>query len=135
MKSLITILDLSISPFSVINFCFMFHFVLFLRATPAAYVSSQVRGSIRAAAVSLCHSHSNAGSKLRIQPIPQLYLTYWVRPGIKPASSWLAIRFVTTEPKGELPFHIFWSHKGNSRLMYFEALLSGKQAFMIMSSW
>ena len=25
-------------------------------------------------------------------------LTYWVRPGIKPASSWLLVRFISTEP-------------------------------------
>ena len=30
-------------------------------------------------------------------------LTHLVRPGIKPASSWLLIGFVTTEPQWELP--------------------------------
>ena len=34
------------------------------RAEPMAYGSSQVRGQIGATAASLCHSHSNAGSKL-----------------------------------------------------------------------
>ena len=29
-------------------------------------------------------------------------LTHWARPGIKPASSWLLVRFVTAEPQGEL---------------------------------
>ena len=39
--------------------------------------SFQARGQIRAAAVPLHHSHSNAGS-----------LTYWAKPGIKPAFWW-----------------------------------------------
>jgi len=41
-------------------------------------------------------------------PTPQLtafteYLTHWVRPGIEPASSWVLVRFVTAEPRWELP--------------------------------
>ena len=31
-----------------------------------------------------------------------LYLTCWARPGIKPASSWVLIGFVTTDPQQEL---------------------------------
>ena len=42
----------------------------FSRATPAAYGGFQVRGLIRA--VAACLHHSNAGSKLCLQPIPQL---------------------------------------------------------------
>jgi len=37
-----------------------------------AYGNSQARGQIRAAAASLRQSHSNAGSKLHLQPTPQL---------------------------------------------------------------
>ena len=49
---------------------------LFLfRATPVAYGSSQARGRIRAAVAGLHHSHSNAGSKLSLQPTPQLLAT------------------------------------------------------------
>ena len=36
---------------------------------------SQVRGQIEAVATSLCQSHSNAGSKPRLQPTPQLTAT------------------------------------------------------------
>ena len=55
---------------------YLFYFILFFRlfaiywATPAAYGGSQARGQIGAA--SLCQSHSNAGSKPRLQPTPQL---------------------------------------------------------------
>ena len=42
----------------------LFFLVFFFRAVPAAYTSSQSRGQIGAAASGLCHSHSNARSKL-----------------------------------------------------------------------
>ena len=41
-------------------------------ATPAAYVSSQARGQIRAIADRLHYSHSNARSESRVQPTAQL---------------------------------------------------------------
>ena len=45
---------------------FLFYFFTcifsFFRAAPEAYGSSQARGGVRAAAASLHHSHSNAGS-------------------------------------------------------------------------
>ena len=44
-------------------------------ATPAAYGSSQARGLIGAVATGLRQSHSNAGSKPRLQPMPQLTAT------------------------------------------------------------
>ena len=47
----------------------------FLRAASAAYGGSQARGWMRAAASSLCHSHSNAGSEPRLRPTPQLMAT------------------------------------------------------------
>ena len=49
-----------------------FFFLLLFRAEPTAYGHSQARGPIRATAASLHHSHSNRGSKLHLQPIPQL---------------------------------------------------------------
>ena len=83
-------------------------FVCLFRAKPAAYGSSQARDWIRAAAASLYHSRSNAGSEPRLQPTPQFKvntrsLTHWARPRIEPASSWMLIRFVSTEPQCELP--------------------------------
>ena len=44
--------------------CFYFTFFFFLfRAAPTACGGSQARGQIRATAVGLCHSHSNARSE------------------------------------------------------------------------
>ena len=40
--------------------------------------------------------HGNAGS-----------LTYRVRPGIEPASSWILVRLITAEPRRELPTLLF----------------------------
>ena len=54
------------------NFFFFFCLFALSRAAPVAHRGSQARGPIRAAAASLCQSHSNAGSKPRLQPTPQL---------------------------------------------------------------
>ena len=50
-------------------------FFAFSRATPKAYGSSQARDLIRAVATGICHSHSNARSKLHLWPAPQLTAT------------------------------------------------------------
>ena len=44
-------------------------------ATLAAYGGSQARGPTGAAPSGLCHSHSDAGSKLRLRPTAQLTAT------------------------------------------------------------
>ena len=49
-----------------------FFFFCFFRAAPVAYGGSQDSGRIEAVAASLHHSHSNAGSELCLQPMPQL---------------------------------------------------------------
>ena len=46
-------------------------FVVFFRATPEVYGSSQARGSIGAAAAGLHHSHSNTRSEPCLQPTLQ----------------------------------------------------------------
>ena len=53
---------------------FFFFFLLFL-ATLEAYGGVQGGGQIRDVAAGLCHSHSNAGSKLHLQPTPHLMVT------------------------------------------------------------
>ena len=51
----------------------MDHFLFFLfRVTPVAYGSFQARGHIGAVDAGLHHSHGNTGSKLHVQPKPQL---------------------------------------------------------------
>ena len=69
-------------------FCFVLFFFVFLSfvvvvvvivaiswAAPAAYGGSQARGRIGAVATGLRQSHSNTGSKPRLQPTPQLTAT------------------------------------------------------------
>ena len=52
---------------------FFFFFFCLSRAVPAAYVGSQARGWLGAVAAD--HSHSKAGSELRLWPTPQLPAT------------------------------------------------------------
>ena len=59
-------------------------YFLVFRAAPVVCGSSWARGWIRAAAASLYHSPSNAGS-----------LIHWARLGIKPASSWMLVGLET----------------------------------------
>ena len=54
---------------------FFFPFFLLFMATSVAYGDSQARGQIRATTAGLHHSHSNARSKPRLQPTPQLTAT------------------------------------------------------------
>ena len=88
-----------------------------------AYGSPQTRGCIKAAAASLYHSHSNSGiwaSSMTYTPVHGNTgsLTHWVRPGIKPTTSWILVGFITTEPQWE----IWWNENGysyNDFLPYF----------------
>jgi len=50
------------------------------RAEPVADGGSQARGQIEAAAASVHHSHSNAGSKPHLQPTPQFTATLDPQP-------------------------------------------------------
>ena len=83
---------------------FFFFFCPF-RVIPVAYGNSQARGQIGAAVASLPYSHSG------IWAVSVTYttdhsntesLTHWLRPGMEPASSWILLGFVTTEPQWEL---------------------------------
>ena len=56
-------------------FIYLFGLFAFSRADPMAYGGSQARGLIGAVATGLRQSHSNAGSKPHLQPIPQLTAT------------------------------------------------------------
>ena len=86
----------------VFLFVFCFCGFLLLRAAPGAHGGSQAMGRIRAAATSLHHSHSN--SDLSMSPTYTTAhgndgsLTHWAKLGVKPTSSWILVRFVSTEP-------------------------------------
>ena len=92
---------LSVFSFLFLPFFFFFFFFFFLllvfRATPMVYVSSQARGW-----VSLCHRQGNVWSELCLLPTTQLTAMPDPRPGIEPASSWIPVGFITTEPQWEL---------------------------------
>ena len=106
-KFLIHLLARTANQSAYFLFSFFFCFV-FLGRHPQAYRGSQARGWIQAVAASLSHSHSNTRNKPRLQPTPHLSatpdpLTHWARLGIEPVSSWILVRFVSTEPWWELP--------------------------------
>ena len=99
-----TIYNLSISTF----FFFFLPFLFVWRAAPAAYGSSQARGQIEATGAGLHHSYNNSRSK----PKSVTYTTahgnagspiQWARPGIKPTSWWILVRFPSAEPQWEVP--------------------------------
>ena len=76
----ISVLGLEIQRIVIVSMqeeLFFFFFCLFaiFWAAPAACGGSQARGQIGAVATSLRQSHSNSGSKPRLQPTPQLTAT------------------------------------------------------------
>ena len=75
--------------FTDVHLWFFFFFCLF-RASFVAYGGSQARG--------LHHSYSNARS-----------LTHWVKPGIKPTSSWMLVGFVNHWAMMVTPTHGVWA--------------------------
>ena len=90
-----------------------FSFVFCFRAIPTAYGASQARGQNGAAATYLHHSHSNTESEPCLRPTYTIAhsnarsLACWARPGIEPVSSWMLVRFISTEPQWECLSH-FW---------------------------
>ena len=85
-------------------FIFYLFIFVFLGLPPTAYGGFQARGQMGAIAAGLCHSHnSHMGSEPRLQSTPQLVAMLDLRPLIKPASSWMLVRFVSAEPRWELP--------------------------------
>jgi len=87
---------------SFFSFSFTFFFILFfvflvphievLRLGSCCPAPQPQQCWIRAASATYTTAHSNARS-----------LTHWARPGIKPTSSWIRVRFITAEPRWELP--------------------------------
>ena len=82
---------------------FHFYFFALFRAAPVAYGGSQTRGQIGAKVTGLHHSHSKAGS-----------LTHWMSPGIKPASPWTLIKFISAVPQQELATLGLWILEASS---------------------
>ena len=108
----------------------LFCFILLFRATPVACVSSQPGVPIRATAASLHHSQKNTRSEPCLQPTPQLTatpdpLTHWVRPGIKPTSSWILVRVLTCWATIGIPRKVLDIFKVQSSASTHESRLAG----------
>ena len=52
---------------------------------------------IQATSANYTATHGNAG-----------FLTHWAGPGIEPVSSWMLVRFISTEPRWEFPLNTFF---------------------------
>ena len=72
-----------------------------------AFGNSQARGQIRAIAASLSHSHVNTRS-----------LIHRMGPWIKPTSSWIRVRFITTEPQWQHCDPLFREEKMEKQLYH-----------------
>ena len=113
-----------VTPISFFSFFFFCFFILvFSRTAPTACGGSQARGLIGAVAACLHHSHSNAGSESRLQTYITAQgnagsLTHQASPEIEPTSSWMPVRFVSTEPQGELLFHAILKHKASFNFVF-----------------
>ena len=111
------------------NFFKFFNFCLF-RAAPASYGTSQARGWIRAAGAGLDLSLTPQPQQLGIQATSATYtaahghagsLTHWVKPGIKPVSSWIQ--------SGSLPL----SHSRKSYVEFLNCLILLPFSIIVMT--
>ena len=93
---------------------------LFFKAVSAAYGISQASTQIGATAASLCHSHSNSGSVLSLQPTPQLTATL-LNP-LSEARDWTR---VLMDIRG---VHYHWAKTGTPRSSFL-------MLFRMFSSW
>ena len=105
-------LTCSFSFFLFSFFLFFFFFSLF-RAAPMAYGGTQARDWIGAVAAGLHNSHSNSRSELHLQPTPQLMVMLdpyptEPRPGVKPVSSWMLVRFISLSHNRQSPTVFQW---------------------------
>ena len=110
MLSFLLFFFLSFFLFFVL-FCFVL-FCLFFRAAPVPCRISKAGGQIGAAAAGLCQSHSNVGSRPRSATFTTAHgnagsLIHRARPGIKPASLWIVVRFISAVPQRELLLYNF----------------------------
>ena len=60
-----------------------------------AYTTATAAQDLSHASATYTTARSSAGS-----------LTYWVRPGIEPASSWILVGFISAEPQWEFPLFL-----------------------------
>ena len=86
---------------------FVFCLFVFFRVAHVAHGSSQVRGTIRAAAAGLRQNHSNTRSELCLQHYTTAQgnagsSTHWRMPGIEAVTSCFLVGFLSTAPWQEL---------------------------------
>ena len=88
-------------------YCLFIYLFCFFRPALQRMEVPRPGGRIGATHARLHHSHSNMGYATAHSNARSL--THWARPGIKPAISWLLVRFVSTAAQWELLILLFWS--------------------------
>ena len=95
--------------------CFCF---CFFKAAPMAYGNSQARGRIGTAAAGLHHSHSNARSKLHLQPTPHLNQHRWIPDPLSKARDWTLDTYSYTNDHNSLTASISQVQRGGTLKSY-----------------
>ena len=100
--------NLSIYAFCILMLIFLINSHDFFKywhinlAAPVAYGGSQARGQIKAVASAYTKTTATPDLShvcaLHCSSWQHQILTQWARSGIKPASSWMLVRFVSAEP-------------------------------------
>ena len=114
-------------------FIYLFIHLLFFRAVPVAYGGDPGDSErwpqphqhhIRAASATYTTVHGGEGS-----------LALWVGSGIEPTSSWILVRFVTTEPREELLHLPFLKSCLHSRINFLFFLQPMQSTFSPQLYW
>ena len=115
-----------------ILFTFLFYFI-FLGSHLRHMEISWAKCPVEATLADLYHSHSNTRSAPCLQPTMQFTdpLTPWARPGIKPASSRILVRFLTYWATVGTPCKIFIS---NERVVYRMKQFNSDHACLVLSA-
>ena len=100
-------------------FFFLLFAFCFWRQKVRHMYTSRLGVKLEMEAAGLHCSHSNARSELRVRATQSL--THWMGSGIKPASSWIQVTFISTEPQWELLRNFFFS--------FFQGLIHGTWRF------
>ena len=100
--------------FSIFLILFIYLFFAFQGHTHGIQ-KFQARGQIGVTLASLHYCHSNAGSKPHLQPTPQLM----AMPGIEPETSLFLVGFISTLPRRELCWMMFFQRLESQHLSVF----------------
>ena len=117
----------TLEQFFLMFFCLLGFIFRFFRAKSVAYGSSQAQGEIGDEAASLRHSHRTSDPTcvwyLHHSSWQCWILTHWVRPEIKPMSSWILVSFITRRATMGTPSSSKKKNQSHPRILHPELIL------------